>query len=447
MQYATPPRTEDSLGPSMAQHQQTVDPSQYQGNIKAGQSTRRLLDSKVTFICVGLLLLTMMCIVPIWNAAALMSDENYVFWVGRATPVSIMTLTIGLVLLYVATVFVFVGCARSQFSEQTVMMMANIFITLLGLILILMSLPLTRESVETYTTLMHQCDVAPQTHRLYEYSQVLQNIRATPECAAKYSVEECVGYEEAVPYTSFLKSMEGRYRCAGFCYHPTNADALLAAPFQTFGPAPGNSFCGGDYLASTSVLSMPDCEARCREDGRCRYFSYWATGKSHWCHTTARCDTLERDGDQVVWIYSRPEAAVEPGRWQYAQETKGGPSRDNVTSQRAAGHQVASRRRADHVTHASALQLKGNGLHASATARQGPVTASAYPPTLFSDANYHASCEGMAAREMKNFVGDVGAQTFYQGVYLVFIAIGTGFLKLVGFCARREQIDDKVMRG
>jgi len=431
----------------MAQYQQTVDPNQYQGNLKAGQSTRRLLDTQMTFICVGVLLLAMMCIVPIWNATALMSDENYVFWVGRATPVCIITLTLGLVVLYVATVFIFVGCARSQFSEQTVMMMANIFITLLGLILILMSLPLTREAVETYTTLMHQCDVAPQTHRLYEYSQVLQNIRGIPECAAKYSVEECLGYEDAVPYTSFLKSMESRYRCAGFCYHPTSADATLAAPFQTFGPAPGNSFCGGDYLASTSVLSMPGCQAKCREDVRCKYFSYWATGKSHWCHTTARCDTLERDGDHVVWIYSRQERAAESGRWELAQEAEGDFHQDNATSGRAAGHQTASRRHVDHVTHVSTLQLDGNGAQAPATARQEPLTASAYPPTLFSDANYHASCEGMAAREMKNFVGDVGAQTFYQGVYLVFIAICTGFMKLVGFCAQREQIDGKVMRG
>ena len=44
---------------------------------------------------------------------------------------------------------------------------------------------------------------------------------------------------------------------------------------------------------------------------------------------------------------------------------------------------------------------------------------SIYPPTLFSDANYQASCEGMAARDMKNFSGDIGFQTFYQGIYLV----------------------------
>merc|ERR1719487_3098733 len=68
----------------------------------------------------------------------------------------------------------------------------------------------------------------------------------------------------------------------------------------------------------------------------------------------------------------------------------------------------------------------------------GAPAAYVYPPTLFSDANYKASCEGMAARDMRNFAGDIGFQTFYQGIYLVLIAIATGFLKLIGFCVRKD---------
>merc|ERR1740120_74186 len=61
-----------------------------------------------------------------------------------------------------------------------------------------------------------------------------------------------------------------------------------------------------------------------------------------------------------------------------------------------------------------------------------------YPPTLFSDANYQASCEGMAARSMINFAGDVGFQTFYQGIYLVLIAISMGVMKLAGYCSHKS---------
>lgn len=72
-----------------------------------------------------------------------------------------------------------------------------------------------------------------------------------------------------------------------------------------------------------------------------------------------------------------------------------------------------------------------------ATVDTAILATSKYPPTLFSDADYQISCEGMAARDMKNFAGDLGSQTFYQGIYLLIISIATGFVKLVGFCTSR----------
>merc|ERR1719488_431810 len=123
----------------------------------------------------------------------------------------------------------------------------------------LVSLPLSRQAADTYIALTHRCDYDDLTHRTYEYWTVLHNIRSQPECATATSVEECDGYEQAPPYTTFLK-------------------------------------------------------------------------------------------------------------------------------------------------------------------------------TLFSHTLAQASCEGMAARDMRNFAGDIGYQTFYQGIYLVVVAIITGFLKLIGAC-------------
>jgi len=65
---------------------------------------------------------------------------------------------------------------------------------------------------------------------------------------------------------------------------------------------------------------------------------------------------------------------------------------------------------------------------------EGVRMNSNYAPTLFSTSNYQASCEGMAARDMKNFAGSIGQQTFLQGLALVLIAVVTGFLKLLSFC-------------
>jgi len=229
-------------------------------------------------------------------------------------------------------------------TEQTIMMIANIFITLLGLVLMLLSLPLSRQAIDTYNNLMHRCDYSAQTHRMYEYSQVLHNIRRTPSCASKFSVEECPGYEDAAPYTSFLKTMETQFRCSGFCYRPMGAAAE----------------------SSTKDASFVGKERR------------------------------------VV----------------------GG-----------------SQRHKDHITPLSLQAVSAE----TAVVRDKEVMLQVqqYPPTLFSDSNYQASCEGMAARDMKNFAGDVGFQTFYQGIYLVVIAIATGFLKLISFCVKRESPDIK----
>merc|ERR1719198_2746783 len=113
-------------------------------------------------------------------------------------------------------------------------MIANIFITLFGLFLMMAAIPLVHQNELTYTNLMHRCMFSDQTHRLFEYSQVLQNIRADPSCASKFSVEECNGYEDAAPYTNFLKGMENSFRCSGFCYHPQKASAsLLSTKLRT----------------------------------------------------------------------------------------------------------------------------------------------------------------------------------------------------------------------
>jgi len=305
---------------------------------------------KNIFLCVGCVLLMMLSIVPVWNAIILMTDSNYVFWAGRSTPKWMIGICVGIVLLYAITISIFFRKPQaSQHTEQTVMMVANIFITLFGLFLMMASLPLTHQAELTHTNLLHRCDHSEQTQRLREYSQVLQNIRATPACATKYSVEECAGFEQAAPYTTFLKGMENNFHCAGFCYAPATVQMAVsgaAAP----GGAPGGA-SPAPAAAPTNLLST----------------------RQHIRH-----------------------------------------------------------RHTDHMTKVS-LIAEG------AKAKDPVITyvASAYPPTLFSDMNFQASCEGMAARDMKSFAGDIGQQTFYQGIYLVLIAVMTGFLKLMGFCVRK----------
>jgi len=316
----------------------------------------------------------LLCVVPVWNAVALMSDSNFVFWVGRNLPVWMIVFCLFLIVLYIITILTFFTYSRLEVqNEQTIMMIANVFITLLGLVLMLVSLPLSRSSAETYHNLMHRCDYSEQTHRMYEYSQVLQNIRSTPECMAMYSVEECVGYADAPPYTTFLKAMETDFRCSGFCYRPPANAALLESESQA---------SDADSPADAPAEEVPAEETPAAE-----------------------------------------------GLLQQSNQRK--HRRDRVTP--LALLSTLTERVGDVST----------AVVADIGAQPIPV-ASRYPPSLFSDANYQASCEGMAARDMKNFAGDVGYQTFYQGIYLVVVAVTMGFLKLVGFCVRRS--DDRFIK-
>jgi len=335
------------------------------GYYKGGTMTTldRLATPKNVFVVTGCFLLAMLCTVPVWNAVALMESSNYVFWHGKTVPGWILICCLGVIVLYAITVATFFQYARPQVqTEQTIMMIANIFITLLGLMLMLLSLPLSRQSIDTYNNLMQNCELSEQTHRMYEYSQVLQNIRSTPKCAAEFSVETCDGYESAPPYTDFLKAMESDFRCSGFCFNQKVAS-----------------------LAGTESATPTDANAT----------------------VSGAASLLHRAGGRAVRRHR--EVSVTP----------------------------------------LALLSTDRETLAPAAAQSSIVAqpTSSYPPTLFSDANFQASCEGMAARDMKNFAGDIGYQTFYQGIYLVLIAVATGFLKLIGLCVRRDrEADLKAMR-
>lgn len=302
----------------------------------------KFVTPKNLFTSIGCALLAILGVVPIWNSLILMMDSNYVFWAGRWTPQWIIIVSVCIIFLYALTVHAFFRKpVAMEHTEPTIMMIANIYITLFGIFLMLVALPLTHQAELTQTNLLHRCDHSEQTQRLWEYSQVLQNMRATPECAKKASVEDCAGYEAAAPYTNFLKGMENNFRCAGFCYKapPIVGGASMGAAAP--GPAPAPA-------ASANLLSV----------------------KRH----------THKDHVSQVALIAEDASAKDP-----------------------------------------VLTYVNN----------------AYPPTLFSNMNFQASCEGMAARDMKNFAGDIGQQTFYQGIYLIFIAVVAGFLKLLGFCVRK----------
>lgn len=287
----------------------------------AADHHKKKVKGKSFFGLLGSSVIAMLCVVPIWNAIALLADRNFVFWEGYTEPLAIIGTCVGVIVFYTILTLSFTKVVDPTVqAEGTILTIANIFITVMGLALILCSMRLSSTSVNLYDSLMHECETDPRTHRLYEYSQVLHNIRRMPGCLGQYSVEDCVGYENAKPYTEILKNMENEYRCSGFCYKPPPGLAVVETSEHV-------SHAGKHYK-SQSLLAT--------------------------------------DSDAQSQAYN-------------------------------------------------------------------------FPPTLFSDANYKTSCEGMVARDFKNFVGDVGFQLFWQGAYLTIIAVVSGFMRLIGLCMAGDK--------
>lgn len=414
------------------------------------------------FMGTGTVLLVLLCAIPLWNAFALLNDSNYVFWCGRMVPLLMMFICVAIIGFYVLTALSFFNFARSSVqTELSVMMIANVFVTMLGVALMLVALPLSKQALDTHTNLMHHCDYSEQTHRLFEYSQVLQNIRQGADCKDKFSVEECKGYQDVAPYTDFLKVLENDFRCSGFCYRPrplaplgpptmlnvTDLEGIAAAEpavsgemptvdyLKTPAPSEGNESAAVQTAAPAAQTAAPAAETA----ASAAVAAVTVAPQAPAAHTTPA---------GISSSYSNTVV----GDWQDA------PSKALAFEQNSR----RARRHQDHITPLGMLApdlpqdtitplalLQTNNAELDGTARPKLVDTR-YPPTLFSDANYQASCEGMSARDMRNFAGDVGFQIFYQGMYLILIAIATGFLKLLGFCIRRDhdsEIPSSILMG
>lgn len=85
------------------------------------------------------------------------------------------------------------------------------------------------------------------------------------------------------------------------------------------------------------------------------------------------------------------------------------------------------------------------GPRGAAVPYERPVGAFAnpVPPTLFSKDNHLASCDGMAARDMKNFVDGSGQRVYHVGMLLILISLGSLYLKLRGFFAPYDKEADQ----
>lgn len=298
--------------------------------------------NKNAFLVMGLVLLALLCMFPVWDSIDLLTDLNYAFWCPRHLPLTIILVSCLILVVFFFTTEAFFSRWRNEIhTPQSLVVMSSLFVMLLGLVLVLVSLPLSEKALDRHNDIIYRCSNSESTRDLVRYYQDLLKLRAAPACAAEFSVEACQGYMARQPYADYLKGMELKFRCSGFCYEDPKPNHTLV---MAKAPAPGPL---GEAQGARTIALL-------------------ATG---------------RPG------HEGPRAGEEgPGSWR-----SGRPARP-----------------------LSALQAQGQRSPPS-----GAGSLSSSPPTLFSQANFRASCDGAASRNLLNFARDSGYQMWYTGILLI----------------------------
>lgn len=421
---------------------------------------------KNVFSTFGLVLLSFLCVLPIWNAAALLMNENFLYFVGAWWAIGLIFTCVAIVAFYVVSMSAFFNRARIQVGSGQAVLISTVFVLLLGLMLILFSLHVRRTGNNVASTLVQRCENSPETRRLHEYSQVLLNIRNLPGCQNKSSIEDCVGYRASNPYTEYLKIMENTFHCTGFCVNsygslvdvpdPVELDIVegAAAYSSTTTTTTTTSFvtCGAETPAqcnSTLITSnriwfsgCSSCNTQCACSFNWASYSYSSYGT---CICKAQTLSLLSEptggdapstdgGGPMMGLVQRP-LTTDAARPAYSLLGRALSSSSSAGAQGRKALVMASGRLEESVTAASAGSVTSRALVFSMG------VAPVYPPTLFSNNNYQGWCSLDAARNLKTLSSGLAEENFNLGVLLASLSIILAFFSVCGFFFFRKDME------
>jgi len=179
------------------------------------------------------------CALPIMGAIAVLADDNYQFWLGSMWPYLVIGGCVFVFLLFVVTMHILLNYAVTEHRSQFTMAFTwATFAALLGIILVPLSLMANKEALNIASTISQGCLTAmPQSELLVDYSQVLYNIRLSPNCTGATSVTECNGWSEN-KYTNYLQYLESDFHCGPLCPESPPPARVVVAPSLANTPSP-----------------------------------------------------------------------------------------------------------------------------------------------------------------------------------------------------------------
>mmetsp|Transcript_40322 Transcript_40322/g.106958 ORF Transcript_40322/g.106958 Transcript_40322/m.106958 type:complete len:327 (-) Transcript_40322:36-1016(-) len=200
---------------------------------------RTVLDPQVrfekrSFVFLGIFALALLWFLPVWDTIWMVKSYNFTYWLGSRLPMWIMSVA-------VATIIVFFFVAETRFArwasiphrittQQTLVTVLTVFITCMGLVLILTSMPLSTKALKASNSLVYECQYSTLTRPTYLVYMELLALRETEDCAARFSIEDCSGFKLSAE-VEYLRYMEGNLACSGFCW--TSPDVSTAQTAAT----------------------------------------------------------------------------------------------------------------------------------------------------------------------------------------------------------------------
>lgn len=329
---------------------------------------------------VGTFLLMLIVLTPVWDCVRLLYSQTYVYFLGRSAPVWASSFCGIVVLFFIMAMLSMEGCGgrKRAKTDHSFMYLFTSVITTLGLGLVLFSEPLVANSRTVYNELMMDCGHGAHTEPLSAYYNVLLNIRKQPDCINKASIENCSGFHRRDPYTGFLKELELGAMCSGFCYK-ASGNAMNTTP-----PVAAVLQTAFDAESAKKNLAEALQERTAKRNGRT------ARQKKH------------ADSTEGVFLLSADQTLS---------RTAPVPVWDKLP--RGVGNTV-------------------NNMMATGW-------MNAYPPTLFTNANFKTTCEGAAARQIRFSAIETGNLMYMQGAALLIVSVLLGFLKIATICRRGQQ--------
>lgn len=214
------------------------------GDIDDEPSGGAVTVSKELLVVIGLSVMVAILLLPVWNSIALLQSPSFTLLGGsHAAPLVVISVSGGVMAVFYLSSMLLVGRPESDSgSLQAVVALLSVCATVVGLTLVLSSVPLTRGAVRMHNDIVYQCDKTPETHELQMYYTSLLRLRKEPDCAEMYSVESCAGFSEDPALISYLKFLESNFRCSSFCAaHPAAPVPSVELLSATPGPVPAPS--------------------------------------------------------------------------------------------------------------------------------------------------------------------------------------------------------------